>query len=746
MAETYVGLDVKKNTNGMWEVTKVDSIGWAGQRKIQLGDIITEVNEQSPDLYHSIQQYGVIGNLDQVKVLRNGDQLEYKVQIPINYNTLLYHTLLPLIVFMVLFGFSFYIYWKERENKVVLILIAFLLAVGLGYLSAGASARADPFARFINSLSLMMVPLLFIHFHYRYFLKYQFQLIKRKILAMLYAVNLFVVLIGMLASYLYIGGMYEFIRNAQLILFSLEFLFGFFVLIHYYIKFRKTVHKPIFQNAIFGIAVSFFPFIFLTALPSTIFGVELLPAPITAACLVFLPVFFLYLALMNQVFDIDFINGRLRYYSFISLILTGVIIGLVIFFTNLSYLQWARLTMLTYGLLILFFYLEEKLNVRRKLFKEQFNLDRFSYDIAKIVKKEELDERLIQEIKEVIPVENVSLVRFDKDEAIVHSSAGDEHYSKDLIEMYMIYHESMLSIGSQFLIEGNLCYIVSEQHDSIHILWIEQKANYTSFNQDEQRWIETLVHYTSIVYENFQLIEGVTEDLNQSLHNDHAMPSWILRLLFNLSEKERARLSSDLHDSALQEQLIWYRKVEDLLEGDQIPIQIREQLTDLREGLLGVVEQIRETCTLLRPPFLKETGIVEALSYLIQHYRARECFDIQFISRDFKVDLGDDQALAIYRIVQELLNNASKHSEASLINIEIKSAGDLVIISYIDDGVGLPSNKQYSPTQSMGLAGIRQRVHSMQGSMEIYSPENSGVEVAILLQSELEIRNYFEVM
>ncbi|MFD2623931.1 ATP-binding protein [Salibacterium salarium] len=749
ITETYIGLDVKKNDKGQWEITKVDPIGWAGQRNIQTGDIVIEVNEQSPTSYSSIQHYGVIGKLEQMKVVHNGNQLEYKVQVSRNFNTLLYHMLLPITVFMVLFGFSLYIYSKKRGEPIALYLIAFLSAVGFCYLSAGASARLDSFARIVNSFSLMMVPVLFLHLHYQYLLKYRIQLINWIMLAIFYGVNIFVVFLDALSNFKDIGRMYEWVRNSQLLLFSIEILFGFCILIYYYFKFRKTIHKPIFQNTILSIIVSFFPFIFLTALPKTLFEIELLPAPVTAAFLIVLPVFFLYLVLTNKVFDVDFISSRFRYYAFKSLILTGMVIAMVVFFTNLTYIQWARLIILTYGSFILFFYLEEKLNVR-SLFKGQYNykisLDRFSYDIAKILKKEELNERLIQEIKEVLPIENASIVTFAKDKGVVNLSSGDQEYSRHFIEMYVMHHQSVLSIGSQFLIEDGLCSVISDEYDTIHILWIEQKVNHTPFNQDEQHWIKALVHYTSIVYENLQLMEGVSEELNKSFYNNQTMPSWMLRLLFKLSEKERARLSYDLHDSALQEQLIWYRKVEELLDQEQHSAQLRVQLSELREGLLGVVNQVRETCTLLRPPFLKDTGIVEALSYLIQYYQEREEFNIYFNSWDFNSNLGDEQSLALYRIVQELLNNASKHSGASHIDIEMRSEGNQFIMTYKDNGVGLPPKDEYRSTQSMGLAGIQQRVNSVHGSIEILSPEGTGVEVVILLPSHQEFMNYFEVM
>ncbi|MGY4691435.1 sensor histidine kinase [Salibacterium sp. K-3] len=682
-------------------------------------------------------------------VLRDGNQLEYKVENPLHFNTFLYHMLLPLGVFLILSGFSLYIYWKKRGEPIAVFLIAFLAAVGFCYLSAGASARLDAFARIVNSFSLMMIPVLFLHFHYLYFLKYHIQLIQWKVVIIFYVLNICIVFLDGLSNFIYIGNIYEWIRNGQLLLFSAEILFGFCLLVYSYLKFRKTIHKTIFQNTIFSLIVSFFPFIFLTALPGTLFDIKLLPASITAAFLTVLPVFFLYLVLTNKVFDIDFINSRLRYYAFKSLILTGIVIGLAMFFTNLTYIQWARLIILTYGSFILFFYLEDKLNIR-SLFKHQHNyeisLDRFSHDVAKILKKHELNDRLIQEIKEVLPVQHSSIITYSKKEGTARLSSGEEEYPKYLIEMYLRHNQSLLTIGSQFIMEDGLCCIISEQHHAIQLLWIEQKVNHTPFNQDEQHWIKVLVHYTSIVYENFQILEDVTEELNQSLYNDQTMPPWMLRLLFRLSEKERARLSYDLHDSALQEQLIWYRKVEELLAQEQLTDSLKKQLSELQQGLLGVVEQVRETCTLLRPPFLKETGIAEALSHLVEHYQARESFDIQFTSCDFNSILGDEQALALYRIVQELLNNAAKHSKARRVDIEVRNEGDQFIMTYRDDGVGLSSKGEAQSTKKMGMAGIRQRVNSIHGTIEILSPEGSGLEVVILFPSQQEFTHYFEVM
>ena len=79
----------------------------------------------------------------------------------------------------------------------------------------------------------------------------------------------------------------------------------------------------------------------------------------------------------------------------------------------------------------------------------------------------------------------------------------------------------------------------------------------TSLNIQERIWLETLAYISSILLENFQLIEELfhkIESYKEEKEKD-SYPSWLSRLLFTISEKERANLSIDLHDSVLQDLL-----------------------------------------------------------------------------------------------------------------------------------------------------------------------------------------------
>ncbi|MFC0525127.1 sensor histidine kinase [Pontibacillus salicampi] len=749
MNKSFTGINAEKQED-VWVITNIDEMGWAWHQNIEVGDHILSINGKRPGVHKPMKRYGVIGSLDELVLQRNGIEVTYEPEKKFYSKTIVYHNILPFVVFLILFSFSIILYRKKKEDKAAVLLIAFLLAVGFGYLSAAASARTEMLARIINGISLLMIPVLLMHYYHAYFSKYNILLFPKKLLALLYSLNMVVVLMDTVYIYLPVSGFYAIIRHTQLAVFSMEVLGCLSILLYYYFRYKGTVHKPVFQNTIFAIIVSFVPFILFTAIPSTLLGINILPASVTASCLIFLPIFFLYQVLTNSLFDVDFINSRLRYYSFISFILTSIIIGMLVIMTSFTILQWIRISIILYIAIIAFFYMEERLNLRRRLFGENFNfqisLDQFSNDISKMLKREELDDRLIQEVRTVLPVNGVALLECQKGHSRVHMIKGDQMYPEHSLSKLCSEYGAFMRPRKSFQLDKGRCYVISEMRNSLHILWVDQKMNHTPFNKDERRWLKTLVHYTSIVYENFQLMENVTEELKESMYNNAETPSWMTRLLFNLSEKERARLASDLHDEALQEQLVWYRRVEGLLEKDTLPEDVHGDLAEVKEGLLDVVTQIRETCTFLRPPFLKESGIVEALSYLIDHYRLRCDFLIELDATQFHLELDHEHALTLYRIVQELLNNATKHSKATRIEFDLKNEGDMVILNYKDDGIGVPESEwSKKHTDSMGLAGIRQRVKSLEGDVEFYSPEEGGFEIAVVLQESTQ-KNFFQVM
>ncbi|MGV3487311.1 MAG: PAS domain S-box protein [Tuberibacillus sp.] len=334
-----------------------------------------------------------------------------------------------------------------------------------------------------------------------------------------------------------------------------------------------------------------------------------------------------------------------------------------------------------------------------KRYKElQQSINRFSNDLSNVMKVADLENRLIEEVREVLPVRNVSIVE------IPHTQ--DMPFNR--------LNEKWIKIGDK-------------DHQSYLKIEMDQKLQ-----RLEEEWLETAVHYVKILYDNLQLIEDLMTRLEDLVAHNQT-PKWMLKLLFRLSEKERASLSSDLHDTVLQDLIIWYRKLELMTSTHIFSEETKDGLVQIQEGLLDAIHQIRITCNELCPPFLLKMGLVESLQSLFTYSRMFANYEIEFSSSNNITDLNEDQILGLYRIVQELLNNASKHSKASTVKMELAATREHIHFSYVDNGVGVDLSAFDGSFEHMGIAGMKNRVLSLEGEIEIKSSPHEGFEVEIYI-------------
>ncbi|WP_438348539.1 PAS domain S-box protein [Paenibacillus sp. FA6] len=338
-----------------------------------------------------------------------------------------------------------------------------------------------------------------------------------------------------------------------------------------------------------------------------------------------------------------------------------------------------------------------------RYFHLQTSLDQFSRDLFGVMKTSQIEQRLLQEVREILQVSNVSLMDV-------------EHNEDELCQ----------------IIETDKGYTLKldENRGKSYLLCIDEKP-ITLKIASNRVWLETITRYVSVLFDNFLLIEDLTKELEQAASGQVA-PTWLLRFLFNLSENERKSLAQDLHDSALQEQIIWYRKLDLLLADRSITGELREQLGQITEGLLDVIYQIRITCNELRPPMLIRDGLIASLETLFEFTQLRTNYRIKFDAEYFNHTLSDDVLVGLYRIVQELLANASKHSYATEVHILLASEGERIRLEYRDNGVGMNLiDAEVSRIGSMGIYGMRERVRSMDGTIQFLSSENNGLAIFI---------------
>lgn len=335
----------------------------------------------------------------------------------------------------------------------------------------------------------------------------------------------------------------------------------------------------------------------------------------------------------------------------------------------------------------------------------QQSLNRFSNDVANVMKVSELERRLLEEVEAVLPVARAS---------VEEVPGSREDAPPDPQEIRIRIGERQHPIELRIAVSKPLLRI-------------------------EEEWLETAAHYVAILYDNLHRIEDLMKRLEHMVKTNET-PKWMLRLLFRLSEKERASLSGDLHDSVLQDLIIWYRKVESLHSTRDFEPEAKRELEQIGEGLLDAIHQLRITCNELRPPFLLKMGLVESLKSLFEYTRMFANYEIEFTAEPADAPLQEDQILGMYRIVQELLNNASKHSKAGKVTMSLGRSGDTLRFMYSDDGVGLELSALEGSFQHMGIAGIEKRVLSLEGKVEFRSAPRHGFHVAIQFPIWTQVR------
>ncbi|WP_052342584.1 PAS domain S-box protein [Bacillus sp. EB01] len=370
---------------------------------------------------------------------------------------------------------------------------------------------------------------------------------------------------------------------------------------------------------------------------------------------------------------------------------------------------------------------EEKLKESEEHYRIlQESLDHFSKDLSKVMKISDLESRLILELQEILGLqEGIHILEIDDRLNLYRCTGG----SADLHEAVLQDFDETAQIGSIVEFEMGWIIKIGEIHERIIVLSIEKSKAATSI-YDKKIWLQTISRYVSVLYENLYTLEEMIKELERKT-KDKLAPRWIMRLLFLLAEKERARLSADLHDSVLQNQILWYRKLQSLRSEWDIPGDLEDELYTIEEGMLDVIRQIRVTCNNLRPPYLNEVGLIKALETLFSQTERDVQFVIEFDHTGLHHDLNEEEMITIYRVAQELLANARKHSNATKVEFCISSIDRTVYFSYSDNGVGMKFENLVDSFDHIGLSGIKRRVDSINGEIELYSSPGKGVNLLI---------------
>lgn len=195
-----------------------------------------------------------------------------------------------------------------------------------------------------------------------------------------------------------------------------------------------------------------------------------------------------------------------------------------------------------------------------------------------------------------------------------------------------------------------------------------------------------------------------------------------LRHLNEVLESELKRIAHTLHDEAGQLLAAVHIAVMDI--ANDVPPLARPRFERVGRLLTQVEAELRSLSHEWRPTLLNDLGLVPALEFLAGNVSRRAGVPVN-VSADAATRLPCAVETSLYRIVQEALNNAVKHAAARHIWIEIRRLPLQVKCRVRDDGRGLETRREPSPP-GLGLAGIRERVRALGGSMHLVTSPSCG--------------------
>lgn len=205
----------------------------------------------------------------------------------------------------------------------------------------------------------------------------------------------------------------------------------------------------------------------------------------------------------------------------------------------------------------------------------------------------------------------------------------------------------------------------------------------------------------------------------------------ISRDLLRVQEEERKRISRELHDETGQGLMLLRMYVDSLAGEAATNDELRQRFHEALSLLDQTIEGLRRIIGRLSPRVLEEMGLLAALRKAVADFKRNSGKRVRMRVPETIEGIDEETSVAIYRTVQEGLNNAARHSQAENVLVVLEIMGDFFCLVIRDDGIGFQQNEPGK--ESFGLSGMRDRICALGGTLQIGAPRNKGTELKAMV-------------
>jgi PAS domain S-box-containing protein len=231
-------------------------------------------------------------------------------------------------------------------------------------------------------------------------------------------------------------------------------------------------------------------------------------------------------------------------------------------------------------------------------------------------------------------------------------------------------------------------------------------------------------------------MQDITErkQAEEKLRESQQNLRYLATQLLTAQERERERISRDLHDDLGQSLMVL--KLQLKAVEREVPPGLPGVRTELDSGIHyinAIVENVRRLARDLRPAILEDLGLAVALKHLFNDFSQHNDIKMSVEMEDIEDLFSPEGQLIIYRIFQEALTNIGKYAQANQVSINIKRQKQDTVFTIKDNGKGFDVNRVLagdSSQRGLGLSAMEERVYMLGGSLEIWSQEGRGTRIS----------------
>lgn len=738
----YIGIYLENMPEQQWVIKEIDHESASSKLDVKVGDIVKQVDGKLPDEFPYVQKWKVTERAQNLLISRGGS--EHKVEV--NVDSPIARDMIPLIEEFVCLFMAGLLVMKMRHSPSARLLSAVFLTMAIIFMSLGASIRGDAIGKLLIASFMMVLPIVFLHFLIVFFKEKGDIELPTRILKYLYAIA--IIALGLRSGYFYPSmiTLFQYDGSVTLIFFVIGFVINMSVLTFLYVKVRKqqSYVSSIINSVWLSLLISFLPVICFSILPKLIMGERILNAIYTSWIILFFPISFAYLIASNQLYDIGLVVRRFLFAGLLAILPVSLFTGAYVFLFR-HVVEEKQILFIFVGLMLLVstvLYAAEYGITRLEpfLFPRKFALQsalkKISKNLGTISSFRELKEIILVDIVGTLQVMGGAIVfQYKNDNEIISEGEIDTSEVQQLIKSSSIHDHPSYT-----------CMVMNSHEEYTSYLIMTRKKTNTLLSKEEIQWLHLITSYLEVSLENVHLIRKLTVRLQQfasELPHETAANDilWFRKVMFELQEEERIRIANDLHDTTMQDLFFLKRRISSLADKSTMHQEDQLQLKNMNNFVEMINASLRQSCFELNPHLLKEVGLIQTLKMYLEKESYTTPFELEFQAGHAAVIETKDLLTKrhIFRIVQELLNNAKKHSQATKVTFQIVERDDYFRLIYEDDGVGFHDRDGVHPeigASGMGIEQMRSRVLHVGGRFELNTQKGSGTKFIITIPTE----------